>query len=121
MYMENTKLKSRIMKQVYMTWFFNRSKPVVFLQMPLVVLFLVIEHEYVAFRALASNAVMSLNSPRSVIDYVVTAFQNTAPLEALIAVAIGLFSFLAVASIVRNIATLSDKKTQTVPVVKTIK
>lgn len=109
-------MKNKIMRQVYITWFINRSKPVVFLQMPLVILLLIVEHESVAFRALASNAAASLNSPVSVIDYTVTAFRDTAPLEAFLAVAIGLFSFLAITSVVRNIARISIKKTETLPI-----
>ena len=108
--MENSQLKNKIMRRVYMTWFFNKSKPILFLQLPLIVLFLVAEHEYVAFRAVASNAINSLNSPSSVFDYAVTAFTNTAPLQAFLAAAIGIFSFLAITSVIRNIAAVSNRK-----------
>lgn len=99
-----------------MTWFINKSKPILFFQLPLVVLFLVIEHEYVAFRAIASNTLVSLDSPSSVFDYAVTAFMNTTPLVAFLASAIGIFSFLAVTSVVRNIAGVSNRKSSVLPV-----
>jgi len=56
--MTNSELKNKIMRRVYATWFFNRSKPVLFFQAPLVVLFLIVEHEYVAFKAVANNALI---------------------------------------------------------------
>ena len=112
----NQELKNKIMRRVYMTWFFNKSKPILFFQLPLVVLFLVIEHEYVAFRALASNTLVSLNSPSSVFDYAVTAFMDTTPLVAFLASAIGLFSFLAITSVIRNIARVSSRKSAVQPV-----
>ena len=99
-----------------MTWFINKSKPILFFQLPLVVLFLVIEHEYVAFRAIASNTLVSLNSPSSIFDYAVSAFRDTAPLEAFLASAIGIFSFLAITSVVRNIARVSSGKSAVMPV-----
>lgn len=114
--MENSQLKNKIMKKVYMTWFFNKSKPILFLQLPLVVLFLIIEHEYVAFRSIANNAIVSLNSPSSIIDYTITAFRDTAPLEAFLATAIGIFSFLAITSVIRNISDLSNRKSIILPV-----
>lgn len=92
-----------------MAWFFNRAKPIVFLQLPLIVLFLTIGHKYVAFKAVASNTLGSLNSPGSVAIYAVKAFQNTEPLVAFLAVAIGLFTILALNSIARNVIALSKK------------
>ena len=114
--MENSQLKNKIMRKVYMTWFFNKSKPILFFQLPLIVLFLIAEHQYVAFRAVASNAITSLNSPSSMFDYAVTAFTNTAPLQAFLAGAIGIFSFLAITSVVRNIAAVSSRKSAVQPV-----
>jgi hypothetical protein len=114
--MENSQLKNKIMRKVYMTWFFNKSKPILFLQLPLIVLFLIAEHEYVAFKAVASNALISLNSPSSMFDYAVTAFKDTAPLEAFLAAAIGIFSFLAITSVVRNISAISNKKSAVLPI-----
>ncbi len=104
--MTNQELKNGIMRRVYLTWFWNKSKPIVFLQLPLVVLFLVIEHKYVAFRAVASNGVNSLNSFTSVADYAVSAFRNAEPLVAFLAVAIGLFIVLTLNSIARNVVAM---------------
>ena len=99
-----------------MTWFLNKSKPILFFQLPLIVLFLIAEHEYVAFRAVANNAIVSLNSPSSMFNYAVTAFKDTAPLEAFLAAAIGIFSFLAITSVVRNISAVSSRKSAVLPV-----
>ncbi len=107
--MTNEQLKSKIMRRVYTVWFFNRIKPVVFLQLPLIVLFLVIQHEYVAFKAVAKNSINSLNSFSGAFDYAVSAFQHAEPLVAFLAVAIGLFVVLAAQSIVRNTAGLFRK------------
>lgn len=104
------------MRRVYTTWFINKSKPILFFQLPLVVLFLVVEHEYVAFRAIASNTLVSLDSPSSIFYYAVSAFMNTAPLEAFLASAIGIFSFLAITSVIRNIARVSSRKSAVQPV-----
>ena len=65
--------------------------------------FLYIQHEYVAFKAVASNSVNSLNSFSSVVDYTVSAFRSAEPLVAFLAVAIGLFVVLALNSIARNV------------------
>ncbi|MEK7565143.1 MAG: hypothetical protein AAB501_02805 [Patescibacteria group bacterium] len=96
------------MRRVYATWIWNRSKPILFLQLPLAAIFLAIQHEYVAFRAVASNALTSLNSPSSTVDYIVTAFQNAEPLVAFLGVAIALFTVLALNSITRNLIALSS-------------
>lgn len=106
--MNNQQLKNRIMRRVYTTWIWNRSKPILFLQLPLMAIFLLMEHQYVAFKAVANNALTSLNSPSSVVDYVVTAFQNAEPLVAFLGVAIALFTILALNSIARNILALSS-------------
>lgn len=95
------------MRRVYVTWFWNRSKPVVFLQLPLMLVFLFIQHEYVAFRAVASNAFGSLDSPTSVFEYTISAFQNAEPLVVFLAAAIGLFAVLALNSIARNLIAVS--------------
>ena len=76
-----------------MTWFWNKAKPVVFLQAPLAAIFLAIAHEYVAFKAVASNGLTALSSPRSIIEYVVSAFQSAEPLVAFLAAAIGFSQF----------------------------
>ena len=107
--MTNQQLKTKIMRRVYLAWFINRMKPVVLLQLPLIVAFLAVQHEYVAFKAVASNSVDSLNSFSGVFDYTVSAFQNAEPLVAFLAVAIGLFMVLAGQSIIRNIAALFRK------------
>lgn len=99
-----------------MTWFINKSKPILFFQLPLIILFLIVEHEYVAFKAVANNALISLNSPSSVFNYTLTAFRDTQPLEAFLAVAIGLFSFLAITSVIRNISAISSKKSAVMPI-----
>lgn len=95
------------MRRVYITWFWNRSKPVVFLQLPLMLVFLFIQHEYVAFRAVASNTLDSLRSPGSILEYAVSAFQNAEPLVVFLAAAIGLFAVLALNSIARNLIAVS--------------
>lgn len=107
--MNNQQLKNRIMRRVYVIWFWNRSKPVIFLQLPLILLFLVLEHEYVAFKAVASNSVNALGSPASVMHYVVSAFSRTEPLVAFLAAAIGLFVILSLNSIARNLIAISSK------------
>lgn len=98
------------MRRVYTTWLWNRSKLVLFLQLPLMILFLVIQHEYVAFRAVASNTFNSLSSPSSVFYYTTSAFQSAEPLVIFLAAAIGLFAVLALNSIARNIIALSKKE-----------
>lgn len=105
----NNQLKTKIMHRVYLTWFFNRSKLVLFLQLPLIILFLTIQHQYVAFKAVASNGLNSLASPNNAFEYFVSAFQNAEPLVVFLAAAIGLFTVLATASILRNIAVLAKK------------
>ncbi|MEK7209665.1 MAG: hypothetical protein AAB670_01965 [Patescibacteria group bacterium] len=105
--MTNQALKNKIMRRVYLTWFWNRSKPVMFLQLPLVFVFLIIQHEYVAFRAVASNTLNSFSSPSSVFYYAVSAFQNAEPLVMFLAAAIGLFAILALNSIARNLIAVS--------------
>ena len=104
--MNNQQLKNKIMRRVYATWFWNKSKPVLFLQLPLAAIFLAIQHEYVAFRAVASNALTSLESPTSAVNYVVTAFQNAEPLVVFLGVSIMLFTVLALNSIARNVLAL---------------
>ena len=64
--MTNQQLKNKIMRRVYAAWFWNKSKPVLFLQLPLMIVFLAIQHEYVAFKAVAANTFDSLSSPSSV-------------------------------------------------------
>ncbi len=113
--MTNQQLKTKIMRRVYLAWFINRMKPVVLLQLPLIVLFLGIGHEYVAFKAVAKNSVGSLNSVSSVLDYTVSAFQNAEPLVAFLAVAIGLFVVLAGQSIIRNSRQMFSKKPVALP------
>ncbi|MBI4119164.1 MAG: hypothetical protein HY452_02790 [Parcubacteria group bacterium] len=108
--MTNAQLKSKIMRRVYATWLWNRSKPVLFLQLPLMIVFLAIQHEYVAFRAVASNTLNSLNSPSSVFNYAVSAFQTAEPLVVFLAAAIGLFAVLALNSMARNVIALSKKE-----------
>ncbi|MBI2052558.1 MAG: hypothetical protein HYT38_02710 [Candidatus Sungbacteria bacterium] len=108
--MTNAQLKNKIMRQVYATWLWNRSKPVLFLQLPLLIVFLAIQHEYVAFKAVAANTLNSLNSPSSVFNYAVSAFQTAEPLVIFLAAAIGLFAVLALNSIARNIIALSRKE-----------
>ena len=110
--MTNTQLKSKIMRRVYATWLWNRSKPVLFLQLPFMIVFLAIQHEYVAFRAVASNTLNSLNSPSSVFNYTVSAFQTAEPLVIFLAAAIGLFAVLALNSMARNVIALSKKEIQ---------
>ena len=100
------------MRRVYTTWFWNKSKPVLFLQLPLMIVFLAIQHEYVAFRAVASNTLNSFNSPSSVFNYTVSAFQSAEPLVVFLAAAIGLFAILALNSIARNVIALSKKEVQ---------
>lgn len=112
--MNNQQLKSKIMRRVYTTWFWNRSKPVLFLQLPLTIVFLAIQHEYVAFRAVANNALTSLNSPTSTFNYVVSAFQNTQPLVAFLGVAIALFTVLALNSVARNLIALTGLREKSV-------
>ena len=107
--MENTLLKKKIMRRVYTRWFLNRAKPVVFLQLPLMFIFLAIGHEYVAFKAVASNTAASLGSPSGFIDYIFTAFSNAEPLIAFLAAAVGLFAVLAITSIARNISAIYRK------------
>lgn len=107
--MTNSELKKRIMRRVYTTWFWNRSKPVLFLQLPLILIFLAIQHEYVAFKAVASNTVSSLNNPVSAFEYFVSAFQNAEPLVIYLAAAIGLFMILTLNSIARNIVAMFRK------------
>lgn len=114
--MENQALKKRIMRRVYRTWFVNRAKPIIFWQLPLMFVFLAIEHEYVAFKAVASNAVGSLNSPTSVYYYVVSAFASAEPLVAFLAAAIGLFSILAITSVIRNITAVYGRKAIVIPI-----
>lgn len=113
--MENQALKNKIMRRVYMTWFLKKTAPIVFLQLPLIAGFLAIEHEYVAFKAVASNTFGSLGSPSSLYHYAVAAFQNAEPLVAFMAVAIGLFAVLAVTSIIRNIRGIYSKRPVAVP------
>lgn len=110
--MTNQELKKRIMRRVYAIWFWNRSKPVIFLQLPLMIVFLVIQHEYVAFRAVAANTFNSLSSPSSVFNYTVSAFQSAEPLVIFLAAAIGLFAVLALNSIARNVIILSRKRSE---------
>ncbi|MBI2454226.1 MAG: hypothetical protein HYV54_01475 [Parcubacteria group bacterium] len=105
--MTNQELKNKIMRRVYLTWFWNKSKPVMFLQLPLMFVFLVIQHEYVAFKAVASNALGSLNSPTSMFYYGVSAFQNAEPLVVFLAAATGLFAILALNSMARNLIAIS--------------
>ncbi len=107
--MNNQQLKNKIMRRVYTTWFWNKSKPVLFLQLPLAAIFLAIQHEYVAFRAVASNALTSLESPSSAVNYVVTAFQNAEPLVVFLGVSIMLFTVLALNSIARNVVGIFRK------------
>ena len=99
------------MRRVYAMWFIRRAKPVVFLQLPLMLIFLAIGHEYVAFRAVASNTLDSLGSPTGLVNYLVTAFAQAEPLVAFLAVGAGLFAFLAATSIIRNIAAVFSKQT----------
>ena len=113
--MTNQQLKTKIMRRVYISWFINRMKPVVLLQLPLIVLFLGIEHEYVAFKAVARNSAGSLGSISSVFHYTVSAFQNAQPLVAFLAVAIGLFMVLAGQSIIRNSRQFFSKKIVALP------
>ena len=110
--MTNLELKKKIMRRVYTTWFWNRSRPVIFLQLPLVAIFLAIQHEYVAFRAVASNTLNSFSSPTSVFEYTVSAFQNAEPLVVFLAAAIGLFAVLALNSIARNLIALNKKEVE---------
>ena len=110
--MTNTQLKNKIMRRVYTTWLWNKSKPVIFLQLPLMIVFLVIQHEYVAFKAVAANTFGSLSSPSSVFHYTVSAFQSAEPLVVFLAAAIGLFAILALNSIARNVIALSKKEVQ---------
>lgn len=98
------------MRRVYATWFWDRSKPVLFLQLPLIAVFLAIQHEYVAFKAVAANTLNSFDSPSSVFNYAVSAFQTAEPLVVFLAVAIGLFAALALNSIARNVIALSKKE-----------
>lgn len=107
--MEQNQLKTKIMRRIYLTWFLNRTKPVLFLQLPFIILFLAIQHEYVAFKAVANNSLNSLSSPRNALEYFISAFQNAEPLVVFLAAAIGLFTFLATVSILRNIAVLAKK------------
>ena len=108
--MTNQQLKNKIMRRVYVTWFWNKSKPVLFLQLPLMIVFLAIQHEYVAFRAVASNTLNSFNSPSSVFHYAISAFQSAEPLVIFLAAAIGLFAVLALNSIARNVIALSKRE-----------
>ncbi len=114
--MENQALRNKIMRRVYTIWFLKRSAPVVFLQLPLMAWFLAMEHKYVAFKAVASNTWGALGSPSSLYHYTVSAFQNTQPLVALMAVAIGLFAVLAITSVIRNIRAVYNQKPVAVPV-----
>ena len=107
--MTNQQLKNKIMRRVYTTWFWDRSKPLLFLQLPLMIVFLVIQHEYVAFRAVASNTVSSFNSPMSAFEYFVSAFKSAEPLVAFLAAAIGLFTILTLNSIARNLVAIARK------------
>lgn len=95
-----------------MTWFWNRAKPAVFLQAPLAAVFLAIAHEYVAFKAVASNGLTALSSPRSVVEYIVSAFQSAEPLVAFLAAAVGLFVLLALNSIARNLVAIARKSAE---------
>ncbi len=113
--MTNQQLKTKIMRRVYLAWFINRMKPVVLLQLPLIVFFLGLEHKYVAFKAVARNSVGSLSSVSSIFHYTVSAFQNTQPLVAFLAVAIGLFVVLAGQSIIRNSRQIFSKKPIALP------
>lgn len=113
--MTNQQLKTKIMRRVYVAWFVNRMKPVVLLQLPLIVLFLSIGHEYVAFKAVAKNSINSTGSVSGVFHYAVSAFQNAEPLVAFLAVAIGLFIVLAGQSIIRNSKQLFSKKPIALP------
>lgn len=108
--MTNQQLKNKIMRRVYAAWLWNRSKPVLFLQLPLMIVFLVIQHEYVAFRAVAANTLNSFDSPSSVFNYAVSAFQSAEPLVIFLAAAIGLFAVLTLNSIARNVVALSKKE-----------
>lgn len=92
-----------------MTWFWNKAKPVVFLQAPLAAIFLAIAHEYVAFKAVASNGLAALSTPQSALEYVVSAFQSAEPLVAFLAAAVGLFAVLALNSIARNLVAMIRK------------
>ena len=92
-----------------MTWFWDKAKPVVFLQAPLAAIFLILAHEYVAFKAVARNGYIALDNPRSIMEYVVSAFQNAEPLVAFLAAAVGLFAILALNSIARNLIALARR------------
>ena len=108
--MTNQQLKNKIMRRVYTAWFWNKSKPVIFLQLPLMIVFLAIQHEYVAFKAVAANTFDSLSSPSSVFHYTVSAFQSAEPLVVFLAAAIGLFAVLALNSIARNVIAMSKRE-----------
>ena len=105
-------LKNKIMRRVLRTWLWNKSKPIIFMQLPLMAIFLTMAHKYVAFKAVAYNSLVSLDSPTSVYYYTVSAFRSAEPLVAFLAVAAGIFGLLALNSIARNVIALSRKESK---------